>query len=376
MALANLHRPGSAVVGMVLSLGLGLSVLVTIALVEGNLADQFGRRLPHTAPAYFFIDVQPDQVEPLTRTVAETDPGAILETAPMVRGRMISIKGVPVETARIAPDVAWAARGDRGLSTAAVPPPGTRVVDGHWWPSDYAGPPLVSVDRAVARGFGLSVGDRVGLNVLGHEINAEVASLRDIDWSSLSMNFAFLVSPGALTGAPYTVIATLRASDGRDLAIEKAVTDRLPNVSAIRVKEALQTARAVIDQADLAVRAAAAVTLAAGAMVLAGAVMAGHRRRVWDSVMLKVLGASRAQIRRVYLIEFGLIGLVTGLTAAGVAQGASWALLTRVMKTDWVFLPGQTLATLGGCIAAALIAGYVGTWRALRVQAAPVLREE
>lgn len=376
MALSNLHRPGSAVVGMVLSLGLGLSVLVTIALVEGNLADQFGRRLPRIAPSYFFIDVQPDQVEPLRQTVAAADPTATLETAPMVRGRLTAIKGIPVEAAHIAPDVAWAARGDRGLSTAIVPPPGTRLVAGTWWPSDYNGPPLVSVDRAVAKGFGLSVGDRVGLNVLGREIEAEVASLRDIDWSSLSMNFAFLVSPGALTGAPYTVIATLRGGGGDGLAVEKAVTDRLPNISAIRVKEALDTARGVIDQADLAVRAAAAVTLAAGAMVLAGAVMAGHRRRVWESVVLKVLGASRAQIRRAYLIEFGLIGLGTGLAAALVAQGASWALLTQVMKTGWVFLPGLTLGTLAGCLVAALIAGYVGTWQALRVKAAPLLREE
>ncbi|EPY02438.1 ABC transporter permease, partial [Magnetospirillum fulvum] len=217
---------------------------------------------------------------------------------------------------------------------------------------------------------------RVGLNVLGREIDAEVASLRDIDWSSLSMNFAFLVSPGALDGAPYTVIATLRGGGGDGLAVEKAVTDRLPNISAIRVKEALDTARGVIDQADLAVRAAAAVTLAAGAMVLAGAVMAGHRRRVWESVVLKVLGASRAQIRRAYLIEFGLIGLGTGLAAALVAQGASWALLTQVMKTGWVFLPGLTLGTLAGCLVAALTAGYVGTWQALRVKAAPLLREE
>lgn len=376
LALANLHRPGSAVVGMVLSLGLGLTVLVTIALVEGNLADQFGERLPLQAPSFYFIDVQPDQVAALDEAVRRVDPGASLEKAAMVRGRISSIRGVPVGQARIAPEAEWAARGDRGLSSAALPPPGSKVIEGEWWPAGYRGVPLVSVDAAVARGFGLQVGDRLGLNVLGREIEARVGSLRQIEWSSLSMNFAFLLSPGALDGAPYTVIATVRAAPDQDAALEKAVTDRLPNVSSIRVKEALEAVRGIITQADLAVRLAGAVTLAAGAMVLAGAVMAGHRRRVWEAVVLKVLGAARGQLWRAYLAEFAVIGVVTGLAAAAIGSAAARAILKYVMKTEWVFLPGITAATLAACVAASLLAGFVGTWRALGAKAAPLLRNE
>ncbi|WP_245651162.1 ABC transporter permease [Paramagnetospirillum marisnigri] len=376
LGLANLHRPGSAVVGMVLSLGLGLTVLVTIALVEGNLAAQFGERLPARAPSFYFIDVQPDQVAGLEEAARGADPDSGIEHAAMVRGRISSIRGVPVGQASIAPETQWAARGDRGLSTAAEPPPGTRVVEGKWWPATYAGPPLVSVDAAVAKGFGLRVGDRLGLNVLGREIEVEVANLRQIDWSSLSMNFAFLLSPGALDGAPYTVIATVRAAPERDGTVEKAVTDRLPNVTSIRVKEALEAVRAIIGQADLAVRLAGLVTLAAGGMVLAGAVMAGHRRRVWESVVLKVLGATRRQLWRAYLAEFALIGLATGLAAAVTGSLAAWAILVHVMKADWVFLPGITAATLGACVGASLLAGFAGTWRALGAKAAPLLRGE
>ncbi|MDO8608494.1 MAG: ABC transporter permease [Phaeospirillum sp.] len=376
LGLANLHRPGSAVVGMVLSLGLGLSVLVTIALVEGNLAAQFGERLPAQAPSFYFIDVQPDQVAALEDAVRLTDPDAALEQAAMVRGRVTSIRGVPVGEAAIAPEAQWAARGDRGLSSAVLPPPGSRVSEGWWWPADYAGPPLASVDAAVARGFGLKVGDRLGLNVLGREIEVTVASLREIDWSSLSMNFAFLLSPGALDGAPRTFIATVRAAPRFDAAIEKAVTDRLPNVSSIRVKEALEAVRDIIAQADLAVRLAGAVTLAAGTMVLAGAVMAGHRRRVWEAVVLKVLGATRGQLWRAYLAEFAVIGMVTGLAAAGVGSAAARAILIHVMKAEWVFLPGVTAATLGLCVGASLLAGFVGTWWALGAKAAPLLRSE
>ncbi len=376
LALANLHRPGSAVVGMVLSLGLGLTVLVTIALVEGNLAAQFGERLPRTAPSFYFIDVQPDQVAALEEEVARTAPGAELERATMVRGRITAIAGVPVGEARIAPDAEWAARGDRGLSTAALPPAGSKVVEGRWWPADYRGPALASVDSRVARGFGLKVGDRLGLNVLGREIDAEVTSLRDIDWSSLSMNFAILLSPGTLDGAPFTVIATVRARPEQDNAVEKAVTDRLPNVSSIRVKEALEAVRGIIAQADLAVRLAGTVTLAAGILVLAGAVMAGHRRRVWEAVVMKVLGATRRQLWRAYLAEFAAIGVVTGATAACAGSLAARAILIHVMKAEWVFLPGTTLVTLGLGVTASLIAGFAGTWRALGAKAAPLLRNE
>ena len=376
LALANLHRPGSAVVGMVMSLGLGLSVLVTIALVEGNLAAQFGERMPAQAPSFFFIDIQPDQVAALDQAVHDADPEAKLEQAAMVRGRISSIRGIPIGQARIAPEAEWAARGDRGLSSARLPPPGSRVVEGHWWPPDYAGPPLASVDAAVARGFGLVPGDRLGLNVLGREIEVEVASLRQIDWAGLGMNFAFLLSPGALDGAPFTVIATVHARPDRDGAVEKAVTDRLANVSAIRVKEALEAVRALIAKADLAVRLAGAVTLAAGALVLAGAVAAGQRRRVRDAVVMKVLGATRRQLWRAHLAEFAAIGLATGLCAACIATLASRAILIGVMKADWTFLPGTTALTLAACIGASLLAGFAGTWRALGVKVAPLLRNE
>jgi putative ABC transport system permease protein len=376
LALANLHRPGGAVVGMVLSLGLGLAVLVTIALVEGNLAAQFGERLPAQAPSFYFIDVQPDQLAILEETIRVTDPQASLSHAAMVRGRISRIRGVPVGEASIAPEVQWAARGDRGLSSAGALPAGTRLSEGAWWPADYSGPPLVSVDTAVAKGFGLRVGDLLGLNVLGREIEAQVHSLRVIDWASLSMNFAFLLSPGVLDGAPHTFIATLHARPERDAAIEKAVTDRLANVSSIRVKEALEAVRAIIKEADLAVRLAGLVTLAAGAMVLAGAVMAGHRRRVWEAVVMKVLGATRGQLWRAHLAEFAVIGLVTGLASAAVGSLAARAILIYVMKAEWVFLPGITAATLAAALAASLLAGFAGTWWALGAKAAPLLRNE
>jgi len=376
VALANLHRPGSAVVSMVLSLGLGLTVLVTIALIEGNLARQFGQTLPARAPSFYFIDLQPDQSDQFDAIITAVAPAASVEKAPMVRGRITQLNGQAIDAAQVAPEVQWALRGDRGLTAAASQPPHTVLQAGTWWPADHAGPPLVSVDAGLAKGLGLKLGDSLGLNILGRELTLKVASLRQVEWTSLNMNFALILSPNALAGAPFIHIATVHADEADEARVEKAVSDALPNVSAIRVKEALIQVRAMIAHADLAVRLAGLVTLAAGALVLAGAVMAGHRRRVREAVILKVLGATRGELWRAWMLEFSLIGAVTGLSAALFGSVASWAIIVHVMRGEWVFLPGLTMATLAICITAALAAGFAGAFAALRLPAAPALRQE
>lgn len=376
MALANLHRPGSAVVSVVLSLGLGLTVLVAIALIEGNLARQFGDRLPREAPSFFFIDIQNDQVETFDALVRAAAPAATVERAPMVRGRITRIQGTPVGQWPVAPEAEWAVRRDRGLTASATPPEDARIVAGQWWPPDYDGPPLASVDARIAKGFGIGVGDTLGVNVLGRELTVTVAALREIEWSSLNMNFTFVLSPNALRGAPHTWIATVHAPDAAEAAVERAVTDELANVSAIRVKEALEGARQMIANADLAVRLAALVTLAAGGLVLAGAVMAGHQRRVREAVILKVLGATSGDLWKAWVVEFGIVGAATGLAAAAIGTLAAWAILVHVMRADWTFLPGVAAATLAACVGASLVTGFAGTFTALRAKAAPLLRDE
>ena len=376
VALANLHRPGSAVVSMVLSLGLGLTMLVAIALTEGNLARQFGEVLPAQAPTFYFIDVQPDQAERFPALVHAAAAGAQVDMAPMVRGRISHLHGQSADAAHVAPEAQWALRGDRGLTSAAAAPPHTRLVAGEWWAADYQGPPLVSLDAGLAEGLGLRPGDNLGINVLGRELTLRVASLRAVEWTSLNMNFALVLSPGALAGAPLTYIATVHAPPGREGAVERAVTDALPNVSAIRVADAVGQVRAMIANADLAVRLAGLVTLAAGTLVLAGAVLAGHRRRVREAVILKVLGATRGELWRAWLLEFAVIGTATGLTAALFGSVAAWAILVRVMRADWAFLPGLTAVTVAACLLASLLAGFAGAFVALRAKAAPLLREE
>ncbi len=376
LGVARLHRPGAATGSVVLSLGLGLTVLVGIALVEGNLTRQVAERIPEEAPAFFFIDIQSHQATEFDRIVAAAPGVGRVERAAMVRGRITRLDGVPVAEADIAPEAEWAVRGDRGLTVAAEPPEGSRIVAGDWWPADYDGPPLLSLDARIARGFGLGVGDSLSVNVLGREVTAEIASLRDIDYASMTMNFALVLSPGALAGAPYGYIATVEATPAAEDALERAVTDALPNVSAIRVRQAVESVKEMLAAVGVAVRAAGAVTVVAGALVLAGAIAAGRRRRVYEAVVLKSLGATRRDLVKAYLVEYGLLGVATGALAGIVGSAVAWAVLRFVMRADWVFLPGLAAGTVAACAVVVLVLGYLGTWRTLGAPVAPHLRNE
>jgi putative ABC transport system permease protein len=376
LALANLHRPGAPTAGIVASLGVGLTVLVAIALIEGNIDRTIDERLPQEAPSFFFIDIQPDQVADFDKLVSATPGVSQFDRVASLRGRITKLNGVPVEEATVAPEAQWAVHSERGLTYAATPPKGSRIVAGSWWPADYHGAPLVSMDAEIARGAGLTLGDTITVNVLGRDVTATISSLREIDWGRLGINFVLIFSPGTLDGAPQTHIATARTAPDQEAALERAVTDRFPNVSAIPVKDALAAISSIIGAIAIALRATAGITLAAGTLVLAGAVAAGHRRRVYEAVLLKVLGATRAAVTRAFLMEYGILGIATAALAGVLGTLAGYLILTRVMHQDWQFLPGAVLSTALIATALTLCVGYIGTWRALGAKAAPFLRNE
>ncbi|MGE0723167.1 MAG: ABC transporter permease [Alphaproteobacteria bacterium] len=374
LALANLHRPGSQTPSVVLSLGLGMSVLVAVALVQANMERQVGEAMPAAAPTFFFIDIQPDQVAAFD-AIVDRHPGVTAhDRVPSLRGRITRLNGVPADEAPVDPDVAWALRNERGLTYASKPPPGNEIVAGAWWPADYRGPPLISFDADIARGLGLSVGDTMSVNVLGREVTATIANLRRIRWTTLGINFTIIFAPGTLEGAPQTHIATARVGPAQEAALVAAVTDRFVNVSAIRVRDALDAVQVMLGNIAAATRATAAISLASGLLVLAGAFAAGHHRRVRDAVILKVVGATRGHVLRAYLAEFGLLGLATAVIAAAFGTLAGWFVLTGVMRAPWTFLPGPVLTTAGLAVVVTLAMGFVGTWRALGRRPAPLLR--
>jgi len=376
LGVKNLFRPATPAPLLLVSLGLGLAALSAVTLIEGNVVGQFEGSVPKDAPSFFFIDIQNDQMARFEKIVGAQSGVSDLHSMPSLRARVVSLNGVPAEQAHVAPDSRWALRGDRGLTYAAAVPDGSRVVRGAWWPADYAGPPLISLDDGLAKGWGLHIGDTIKLNVLGRDIGFLVANLRAIDWRALSINFTLVASPGLLEHAPQMHIATVREPASEDAPLLRAVTDAMPNVTGIRVADVLAAVADLVGKMAAALAVAGGVTLASGALVLAGAVADGQRRRMSEAVVLKTLGATRGQIRGAWLVEFSAIGAAAGLIAAGIGTLASYAVMRFVMQAPWAFLPGRLAATVGACVVVMLVFGYMGTEAALRVRPAGYLRNE
>ncbi len=376
LGIANLHRPGATTAQLLSSVGLGLSTLATVALIQGNIGRGVREQMPANAPSFFFIDIQADQLERFEGIVRAQPGTSDLRDVPSLRARIVAVKGVPVEQVRTTPETAFALKGDRGLTYAATPPAGTQLTAGAWWPPDYDGPPLVSFDAGLAKGWTVGIGDIIRVNVLGRELDLRVASLREIAWGSLSINFFMIASPGILAQAPHTHIATVRADAAQQADLLRAVTDALPNVTGIRVADVLASIAALLDQIAVALTATGGLTLLSGTFVLVGAVAAGQRRRTRDAVVLRTLGATRAQIRGAWLTEFGILGVTAGLFAAVVGAGASYGMAHYILHSDWAFLPGPLMFTLVGAIVVMLIFGYTGTATALRAKPAALLRNE
>ena len=376
LAVANLHRPGATTKSVVTSLGLGLGVLVAIALIEGNLSSQIQGRIPKLAPAFFFLDIQPHQVATFDEVLGGFEGTGGFKRVATVRGRIVKIAGVPVAKARIAPGSAWAVRGDRLLTYAAKPRDNDNFTDGKWWSADYSGAPLISLDSELARGFGIGIGDTLTINVLGRDLTARIASLREIDWRSMRFNFAIIFSPGVLDKAPHTHVAAIQAPRRLEDVIERAISERFNNISIIRVREALQSATDLIRGIGDAIRATAAVTILGGALVLAGVVASNRRRRVFDAVVFKVLGATKGVIFRAFLIEYGMLGIGTGLLSTAIGTVTAWAIVVFLMDIQWTFQPSIVVVTITACILLTLFAGFAGTWWALGQKSSPLLRNE
>jgi putative ABC transport system permease protein len=374
LALSNIYRPGAPTASIVLSLGLGLTLLAAIALIDANIRRVISEETPVSAPSFFFVGIQAGQADRF-RQLVESQPGTSeLALVPMLRGRITKINGVQSDKADVAREARWALNGDRGLTYGNPPDARAQLVKGKWWPATYSGPPLVSFDANLAKGMGIDVGDTISVNVLGREFTFRIANTRRVDFSSARMNFIMVVSPGVLEKAPHEFLATVQAKRDVEDEVERAVSASFSNVTVIRVREALETASELVRQLSGGVRAASFVTLITGLLVLAGALAAGHRHRLFDAVVLKVMGATKVQVMATYLMEFALLGLGAGLVAALSGTLAAWAVATFVMQTG--FVPSLTtlaVVILGGTLAAMGL-GIASTWTALSTPAARTLR--
>ncbi|HBD91491.1 MAG TPA: drug:proton antiporter, partial [Gemmobacter sp.] len=371
-ALGAVGAERGETVSVVLSLGLGLSVLAAVGQIDANLRSAIDRDLPARAPAYFMVDIQNDQIAGFLDKVKADPAISRVESAPMLRAVITRINGRP---AREVAGEHWVVRGDRGITYAATPPEGTQIVAGEWWPADYAGAPQVSFSAEEAAEIGLVLGDTITLNVLGRDITATVTSLREVDFATGGMGFVMTLNPAALAGAPHTHIATLYAPPQEEARILRDLAGTWPNITAIRVRDAIDRVTEALDAIATATAWAASAVLATGFVVLIGAAAAGERARVYEAAVLKVLGATRARILVSFALRAALMGAAAGVVAIAAGAIAGWAVMVWVMEAEYSFEPLSALAIVAGGVLATLLAGLAFALRPLSARPARVLRD-
>jgi putative ABC transport system permease protein len=378
LAVANIHRAGALTPSVMLSLGLGLALLVTVVEIDGNLHREFAAALPEQAPSFFFLDIPAADADRFDGFVHEQAPGSSVERVPMLRGRIVAANDVKAEDLKPAAGSRWVLRGDRGITYAGTVPAGSRIVAGKWWDADYSGEPLVSLESRTAHDLNLKIGETITVNVLGRNVTARIANLRAVDWENLGINFVLVFSPGTFGGAPHTDIATLTFAGGgttaEETALIRALSDAFPTVTAVRVKDALDAVAAIVSNLVLALRGASSITLVAAALVLGGALAASQSFRVYDAVVLKTFGATRARLTAAYAVEYLLIGLATVVFGVAAGSLAAALVVTRVMEFPFVWVAGEAVGTAMAALLVTVALGLAGTFSALGRKPAEVLR--
>lgn len=380
IGLANLAGPGSAARTAAPAIGLGVALLAAVVLIQSSLLRQVSEVAPRSAPALVFTEIPQARAASFDAEVARAfgtrlTPDTYLR-APMIDGRIVRIRGEPVERARIRPNARWAYDARVTLSALGPEPPNAEIRQGRWWPAAYAGPPLVAMSEEVAAGGGVRLGDVITIQVLGREIDARVAVLREVEFGGFGATFPLILTPNAIEGAEPRHVAIAKATRAQERAVTRALGRDFGEVNVISVREQLEAATALFDRLALAIRGAAAVAALAGLLVLAGAIAARARERTREAATLKVLGASRAQILAAYVLEYGAVGLIAGTAGVALGYAAAWPVVTKVFETDWSVDWGGVAALLGGAAAVTGAGGLLAAFQALSKRPAPALRAE
>jgi putative ABC transport system permease protein len=379
LAIGNICRPGALTPSVVLSLGLGLALLVALTLTDGNIRAELRQSIAGKTPSFFFLDVPNTQAGAFARFLKKEAPDGATELVPMLRGRIVKLKGMTAETVHPKQQIAWVLEGDRGITFASSVPEGSSIKSGAWWPKDYQGANLVSVEAEIAEGLGLAVGDEITVNVLGRDVTAKIASTRKVNWLTFGINFVLVFSPNSFAGAPVNDLATLTFASGadsaREAALSRATSSAFPSVTIIRVKDALDAVNGIVGQLSIAVTAASSVTFLASILVLGGALAAGQNARIHDAAVLKTLGATRSRLLAAYLYEYGLIGVATALFGVAAGSAAAYGIVRGVMELEFAWLWPQALMAASTAVVLTILLGLLGTWRILGRKPAPYLRD-
>jgi len=345
MALKAIYRPGSLTSIMLVSLGLGLMLLVTLSLIEFNLSKQVSRAIPQKAPAYFFISIEQGQTTGFRNIIEDHNTTSKINMQPILNGRITAVKNIRADKAPAAPEVKWALRGDRGLTFSPVLPEGSKLVEGEWWEK----------------------------NVLGRSIEAKIANMREVEWSNLGINFVLVFSPNSFAGAPYTYLATVSLDEKNDTGLVAKISKAYPNIYAVSVRDSISSIISLMEKMSWAVRGASAFAILVAIFVLAGSLVAQNRSRLYELGILKTIGVTRSTLVRSFVIEFGFLGLLTGVFAAVAGSICSYMIVEQVLKVDWSFSMSSILSVLAIALILTLLLGMGTIWRQLGRKPASIL---
>ncbi|MBL4802751.1 MAG: FtsX-like permease family protein [Emcibacter sp.] len=375
IALSNIYRPGNSTTSIVMSLGLGLILFTAISLIENNLLREINERTNSEAPTFFFIDIQKSQHDDFTNYLENRAGVEKYRTVPNLRGRITHVKSVPAAQAEVKPEGKWILRGDKGITFSHILPTDNIITAGEWWPIDYEGPAQVSISKQMADSMGLGINDEISVNILGRNFTLPISSIRQFSWENFGINYVMMVDPNSLKDAPYTYVATAKTSAKYEAVIYRELYQNFPGISVVRMKEVLDNALALLGKISNAIDVMAAITIISGIIVLAGAIAAGHKARIYDAAVLKVVGATRQDILKTYVIEFILLGLLTGVVAIALGTFAAYLVITNLMEMSWELPFRIPIATVTGSITVTLIFGMVSIWLAMSVRPAQILRK-
>jgi putative ABC transport system permease protein len=385
-ALGNITRPGSHATGVIMALGIGVMVILTVALLERSLVEQLGESRPSDAPTFFFIDIQPDQAKGFASLLHKQTGNFAPALTPLVRSRLHALNGQPITAGEESENErggheerrkVWYLTREYVLTFLDHLPKDNTLVKGAWWPQDSSpGKPLVSVEEEAAKNLGLDVGATVTLDIQGAKITAEVSSIRNVAWGNFSTNFYMILSPGSLEGAPFTYVATVNVPPQKEVPLQQAVVAAFPNVTAINIGDVLESFTRVLDRLSLAIRGVALFCVIAAGLVMGAALAVTRYRRLYESVILKALGATRGFVAKAFAIEYLLLGTVAGMIGITLSSGLGWAILRFVFDLPWMFQPGLLACGMISTVVLTVLIGFGGTFGILGKRPLPILRRE
>jgi putative ABC transport system permease protein len=370
-ALAAMGRRPAATVAQITALSFGLSVLLVMAVVRGDLLRQWQAQVPPDAPNRFIINIQPDQAGAVAGRLGELGIAHVV-LHPMVRGRLVQVNGKPVDPERFKDQ---RARGlierEFNLSYAQDAPAYNRIVEGRWFAPDAA---ELSIEQGIAQTLGIRLGDELVFDVAGQPVRALTTSVRQLSWDSMKVNFFVITSPALLRDQPRTFITSIY--------VPPAVADPTPvlvrqfrNLTVIDTGAVLAQVRSLLDQLSRAVQFVVLFALAAGMLVLYAALSSSQDERAHEAALLRAFGATRARLRRAQVAEMAAIGATSGLLASAGASAVGWLLAHQVLHFEYRLHPETFVAGIALGMACALAGGTLALRRVVRTPPITVLRE-